>query len=431
MEGSSGLRELAAQGAVRSRWVSMSRSSGLAITAMGPTIEIRQDPPREGTVVREVRDGVQHEWAVPGWRSEWAPGGAPVEVFDWTGLRPTANVPLEEKLETVLRLRDRLQGTDPRVVQVMVRYQETTEETRIATDAFDRRSRVSRVDFAAHIVVHSEGRSEYEYVSRGEVGGFEVTELDEAEIDGMVEQALRLLEAGPVEPGTYRVVTAPEVSGVLAHEAFGHGVEMDLFLSERARSQRYIGQRVGSEHATIIDDPTVEGGFGGYPFDDDGSLAKAHVILDGGVLVGGLADADAAATLHASGGNGRRQDFTRKVYPRMSNTYFQRGQSTPEELIAGVAQGVYLERVESGMEDPRSWGLQITCHYGQEIRDGRLTGKIYHTIGVTGYVPDVLHSIDAAASDFAMWPGHCGKGWKEWVTNGTGGPHLRMTARLG
>jgi len=430
MEGRT-LFELAADGAAQGRWVSMSRVRGLTVAALGPTVEVRQDPPREGTVVREVRAGVQREWAVPGWHADWVERGLRQETFDWSGEQPVDGVPLKEKLEAVTRLRDRLQGKDPRVVQVMVRYQELVEETRVVTEAFDRHSRVGRVHFLAHIVVHRDGRSEYEYIGRGAVGGFELTQLDDAQIDGMVEQALRLLDAEPVEPGTYTVVTHPEVSGVLAHEAFGHGVEMDLFLSDRARSQRYIGQRVGSEYATIIDDPTLRGGFGGYPFDDDGNLAAPHVILDQGILVGGLADADAAAALHASAGNGRRQDYSRKVYPRMSNTYFKPGESSPEELIAGVERGVYLQRVESGMEDPRNWGLQITCHYGQEIRDGQLTGRLYRTLGMTGYVPDVLQSIDGAARDFSMWPGHCGKGWKEWVTNGTGGPHLRMTARLG
>ncbi len=431
MAGSRALAEAAARGAGRGHWVSMSRASGLAIVALGPTVEIRQDPPREGTVVREVRDGVQREWAVPGWQADWAPSGAPVENFDWTGVRPVDGVTLEEKLEAVTRLRERLQNRDPRIVQVMVRYQESVEDSRVATDAFDRRSRVGRVHFAAHIVVHKDGRTEYEYQGKGAVGGFELASIDDEEIDRMVERAVQLLDAAPIDPGTYKVVTTPEVSGVLAHEAFGHGVEMDLFLSDRARSQRYIGQRVGSDFATIIDDPAVPGGFGGYPFDDDGELASPHVILDHGVLMGGLADADAAMALHARGGNGRRQDYSRKVYPRMTNTYFQPGTSTPEELVAGVEHGIYLHRVESGMEDPRNWGLQITCHYGEEIRDGRLTGKLYRTLGMTGYVPDVLHSIDGAANDFAMWPGHCGKGWKEWVTNGTGGPHLRMTARLG
>lgn len=352
-------------------------------------------------------------------------------MFDWTGKRPTSSVPLQEKIDRVAQVRERLMRKDPRIVQVAAYYQEVTEETRVVTGAFDRRSLVGRVNLLAQVVVHAEGRSDHDVVMHGKVGGFEIAVVTDEECEQLIERAIRLLEAKPIEPGVYKVVTDPAVSGVLAHEAFGHGVEMDLFLSDRARARRYLGQRVGSEFATIIDDPTLAGGYGGYPFDDDGNLAGPHVILDKGVLVGGLADEDVREALAADAGNGRRQDYSRKVYPRMSNTFFQPGDSTPQSLIAGVERGVYLRQVESGMEDPRNWGMQITCHFGEEIRDGRLTGNLYRTIGITGYVPDVLGSIDGAASDFEHSAGNCGKGSKEWLSNGTGGPHLRMTARLG
>ena len=47
------------------------------------------------------------------------------------------------------------------------------------------------------------------------------------------------------------------------------------------------------------------------------------------------------------------------------------------------------------MEDPQGWGIQVTCHYGHEIKNGRITGKMYAPIGITGYVPDVLASVTA------------------------------------
>jgi TldD protein len=50
---------------------------------------------------------------------------------------------------------------------------------------------------------------------------------------------------------------------------------------------------------------------------------------------------------------------------------------------------------------------------------------------MTGYVPDMLRSISAIGSDFALDPGFCGKGHKEMVPVSSGGPHLRTRARLG
>ncbi len=83
------------------------------------------------------------------------------------------------------------------------------------------------------------------------------------------------------------------------------------------------------------------------------------------------------------------------------------------------------------MEDPMGWGIQITAHYGEEIVNGERTGRLFAPVGITGYVPDVLRSISAIGSDFELWAGTCGKGHKEMVPVSTGGPHLRMKARLG
>src|SRR5262249_54219056 len=155
-------------------------------------------------------------------------------------------------------------------------------------------------------------------------------------------------------------------------------------------------------------------------------------ILRDGVFVSPISDlASATFTPGARTPNGRRQDFTRKVYARMSNTYFGRGTTPPADIIAGVERGVYLRQAESGMEDPMSWGIQVTAHYGEEIRNGRLTGKLFAPVGITGYVPDVLMSISAIGDDFELTGGTCGKGHKELVRVSSGGPHLRMRARLG
>ncbi len=413
------------------RWVSMSRSSGLQIHASGPNIDVTQLPPGEGTVLRRGGN-LQEEEALFGWHPQWLPGAAATERRDSLGEQPVSQVPLREKVEFVRALQAKLTGRDPRIVQTDVLYREVTEQRRIATDRFDRESRLSRVLLFAVAVVHDGGRTDMNRLVRAGSGGFEVVSgVSDAELDAMVEEAVRVLGAESIEPGSYRVVTHPEVSGVIAHEAFGHGVEMDLFLSGRARAGRYMGTRVGSDLVTIVDDPTVEGGYGSYPFDDDGTPAAPHDIVSGGILTQGLSDAEVASALGASGGNGRRQDYTRKVYPRMSNTFFRPGGVSVEELIRGVDRGVYLRQVSSGMEDPLNWGMQVICHHGEEIRDGALTGRLYRTMPVTGYVPEVLSSVDGVAGDFELTPGTCGKGWKEWVPVTSGGPHLRMTVRLG
>jgi TldD protein len=98
--------------------------------------------------------------------------------------------------------------------------------------------------------------------------------------------------------------------------------------------------------------------------------------------------------------------------------------------VAGVKQGYFLTKLSHGMEDPKGWGIMVVAHVGQEIKDGKLTGRYSGPIGITGYVPDVLATVDGVSSEFSHDPGTCGKGFKEFVPVSTGGPHLRFRARL-
>ena len=52
--------------------------------------------------------------------------------------------------------------------------------------------------------------------------------------DSVCEKALNLTHATPIEPGIYDVITDSSITGLIAHEAFGHGVEMDQFVKDRA-----------------------------------------------------------------------------------------------------------------------------------------------------------------------------------------------------
>ena len=241
------------------------------------------------------------------------------------------------------------------------------------------------------------------------------------------------LSAERVEPGEYEIITAPEVTGLIAHEAFGHGVEMDMFVKNRALGKDYIGQRVGSELCSMHEGALCAEDVTSYAFDDEGTLAGDVTEIDRGILKTGICDALAALRLGVEPtGNGKRQNYAHKVYTRMTNTMFDSGDSTLEEMIAATRRGFLLEGMESGMEDPKHWGIQCIIKRGREIVDGKLTGKVVAPIILTGYVPDLLGGICMRSSDREVFgSGGCGKGHKEWVKVADGGPYLKTKARLG
>ena len=83
-------------------------------------------------------------------------------------------------------------------------------------------------------------------------------------------------------------------------------------------------------------------------------------------------------------------------------------------LIADVEQGIYLRMAESGMEDPAGWGIQVTAHYGEEIRNGRLTGRFFAPVGITGYVQTCSRASRPLAVTLSYPPVTAARATKKW-----------------
>ncbi len=264
------------------------------------------------------------------------------------------------------------------------------------------------------------------------LGGAEVLDEMDRRVEKVADDALELLESQPIVPGEYECVCDPETTGMIVHEAFGHGVEMDMFVKDRALARECVGEYVASRLVTMHDGSAVNEAATMF-FDDEGTLTGDTVIIDRGVLRRGMCDALSAARLGvAPTGNGRRESYERKAYTRMTNTYFQGGEYTPEELIASVKDGFLLEAPSSGMEDPKNWGIQCMVTTAREIKDGKLTGKLFSPIVLTGYVPDLLKSVTMMSKTPVLsGSGYCGKGYKEWVKVSDGGPYMKARIRLG
>ena len=272
------------------------------------------------------------------------------------------------------------------------------------------------------------------YHSVSVLGGAELLDA----LGGCAKKALEAVKASliaePLVPGEYECICTPPVTGMIVHEAFGHGVEMDMFVKDRALAKNYIGKQVASPLVTMKDGAaTTYEDTATFFFDDEGTLAADTVIIDKGILVSGICDGVSAARLgRKPTGNGRRQSVDHKVYTRMTNTFFTEGTSKVSEMIASVKDGLLLDCPTSGMEDPKNWGIQCMVSFGREIKNGELTGKVFGPVVLTGYVPDLLKSISMVSETVEhCGSGFCGKGWKEWVKVSDGGPYIKARIRLG
>lgn len=430
----------------------LSSRHGLTILVDNREERVTERPPAAGTVLSAFDGATTFERALGGFNREeirtaardfikgisfqkYTPQAEPERRGDFvTSVQiDPLELSVQEKLDRCREVQGRVKGRDPRIVNARVLYRELNEHAVFADASADLAQRVQRVGmFVFVIVAGPAGDVRYDVLVKSGSAGWEVLTWSDEEIQNVVDGALALLSAERIEPGEYRIITAPGVSGTICHESFGHGVETDMFLKERARAAHFIDKVVGSPLVNIADDPSQPGSYGSYFFDDEGHMAAPTQIVENGVFRRGITDRYSAAALEIPrSANGRRQDYSRKAYARMSNTFFGPGTSTLEEMIAQVDHGIFLDKWSSGMEDPQGWGIQVTCHYGHEIKGGKITDRVFAPVGISGYVPDVLQSINAVSNELKMDGGTCGKGHKEQVPVASGGPHLLLTARLG
>lgn len=450
------LREIVTQGHEQAPYFTalLSSKHGLIITVDNREERVIERDPAAGTVLSVFDGQTVYERAVTGFERgavqkatrELLQGGNFARYTLPADQEPTGSgdfasslqidpedLSIREKLDRCRELHARVKGRDPRIVNVQLRYIETGEHAVFASRQADLAQRLQRVNlFLVVIVAGEDGQVQYDWRSKSGGAGWELLNFTDAEIQGLVDSAVALLSAERIEPGEYQIIAAPGVSGTICHESFGHGVETDMFLKERARAAHFIDQVVGSSLVNIFDDPGQPGAYGSYFFDDEGRMASSTRIVEGGLFRRGITDLYSATALDIPrSANGRRQDYSRKAYARMSNTYFGPGTATLEDMLAQVDHGIYLDKWSSGMEDPQGWGIQVTCHYGHEIKGGKITERVFAPIGISGYVPEVLQSISAVGKEWRLESGHCGKGHKEIVPVSSGGPHLLLKARLG
>lgn len=251
-------------------------------------------------------------------------------------------------------------------------------------------------------------------------------------MDKLIYIAEKLTKAKPITPGVYDVITDPTITGLIAHEAFGHGVEMDQFVKDRALAKKYVGEYVASPIVNMYDGAQSALSVASYFFDDDGILAGNTQIIKDGILLTGISDLASASILNTNPtGNGRRESYKRKSYARMTNTFFAKGNDKLEDMIKSIKHGYMLFNTDNGMEDPKNWAIQCVCQYGIEIIDGKLTDNYVAPVVMSGYVPDLLKSITMISDDFKIeGSGYCGKGYKEWVRVSDGGPALKAKVKL-
>jgi TldD protein len=339
------------------------------------------------------------------------------------------DISLAEKLKFVLELNRQAKSFSSKVVNANSFLGETTGQITIINSFGTHVTKgISRMRAGASVYVSNNGTRERGSEVVGGTGGYEVVQSEAAHVLGetAADRAVKLLDAKPAPSGKFTVVMDQRLVGVFIHEAFGHACEADKVLAGSSIVEGRVGNKMGNESITAIDDPTMKGLYGSFNYDDEGAPTHPRVLIDKGVLKGYLHSIETASRMgEKTNGAARAQDFASTPIVRMSNTYIVPGDCKPEEVFEGMKHGIYAVGSEYGYVIPANGQFTFKCEYAHIIENGE-PKELIRDVALSGLILEALNNVEAIGQDLAFEPGVCGKSGQS-VPVSTGGPHVRVS----
>jgi TldD protein len=280
------------------------------------------------------------------------------------------------------------------------------------------------VRLSVSIIVEKNGALESGIYSGGGRLGY-ASLINESTKVSFVDEALRQanvkLEAIKAPVGEMAVVLGNAWTGILLHEAVGHGLEGDAIRKKTSSFHNLLGEQIASSDITVIDDGSIENRRGSINIDDEGTSSQRNILIENGKLVGFMQDRMNANLMNTRvTGNGRREGFEHLPVPRMTNTFMLAGKSSFEEMVSRVKNGVFAKSFSDGQVDIASGKFVFSASEAYLIENGKVTVPIKGAM-LIGDGPSILKKISMVGNDFSLDPGvgTCGKDG-QWVPVGVG-----------
>ena len=337
-----------------------------------------------------------------------------------------------DKIALLRRADVAARAADPRIVRVEASLAEELREVLVVTsDGHLARDSQPMIRFGVSAVAEEGGERQVGRSGGAGRFGMEIFARAGQSPEEHGREAARLavgmLHAVEAPAGPMEVVLGAGESGILLHEAVGHGLEADFNRKKTSNYAGQMGQAVASPLCTIIDDATIDNGRGSINVDDEGNVGQRNVLIENGVLVGYMQDRLSAKHFGiAPSGNGRRQSFRHEPLPRMTNTFLAPGTDDPEDIIKSVTRGVYAKRFSGGQVNISNGDFVFALTESYLIEDGKLTAPLKGT-NLIGNGPDVLRKVTMLGGDFELSQGTwtCGKDGQS-VPVGIGTPTMKI-----
>jgi TldD protein len=326
----------------------------------------------------------------------------------WEDVRPEAKLPLLRSVN------EKAQAADPRVRKVRVYFVDESSAILLAdSDGRILEDLQPMTTMGLTCVAEQDGKREENYYNVA--ARDDISYYSPERVERMVRECVRntviLFESAPAPAGEMPVVLAAGSSGILLHEAIGHGMEADFNRKNVSIYSDKIGKPVAKPFVNIVDEGTQEHARGAINVDDEGTVAGRTMLVQGGTLTTYLHDRISAKHYGvAPTGNGRRESYQYAPMPRMRSTYMLPGPHKKDEIIASVKSGVYCTRFTNGQVQIGAGDFTFYVKNGFLIENGKLTRPV-KDVNIIGNGPKVLELVDMVSDDLVIDEGGwtCGK----------------------
>ena len=337
-------------------------------------------------------------------------------------------ITLDEKINILLEYSKLVLSCSDKIVSSKAKYNETFRSLIFANSEGSYIVQ-NQMDLGGAIMAFAAdgNMSQYASTSFGGSNDFNIIYGLEEKIKKAAKIAVDLLSAPKVKGGEYTVITNPILTGVFAHEAFGHLSEADgLCENDHLKDIMKLGTQIGSPVLNIYDSGIKEGTRGYLKYDDEGVKTEKTYLIKNGILVGRLHSKETAAIMDEKPtGNARALSYKFPPICRMRATCIEKGSSNLQDMIKGIKLGILACSSNGGQTNGEIF--TFSAQYSYMIRDGKIA-ELVRDVNLTGNVFTTLKNIDMIGNEECVndSAGGCGKGEQFPLPVSMGGPYIRI-----
>ncbi|MDR2582836.1 MAG: TldD/PmbA family protein [Fibromonadaceae bacterium] len=300
---------------------------------------------------------------------------------------------------------------DSKIVQVEASIADAEQKIKIwnssGLQVCDNRTRTR---FSVNVTAGENSERASAHEGPGALGGFEF--LDNLQVKELAascaERALRVLKAPYIKGGQMPVIMGNAFGGVIFHEACGHPLETESVRRQASPFCGKLGEKVAQDVLTAIDDGTLSGVWGSLEIDDEGTPTQKTVLIENGILKNFLSDRVGAKELGLPlTGSARRESYKYAPVSRMRNTFIAPGNSSLQDMLATVDNGLYAAKMAGGSVNPATGEFNFAVEEGYEIKNGKL-GNAVRGATLIGLGHEILPKISMVGNDLELAAGMCG-----------------------